>query len=194
MKTILTVVIAVFVANFAMASGNLKVNFASNDADMAVVEISNSKVSHFEIELSDVYGEQIYRMETDVPRSKFKKRYDFTGLDNGDYLYSVQIDNEKVSKRLTVEDGNIYVKEIRKTLEPYFAQDEDMMKFTFLNFQSEDITLYVMDSYNRVLTEADLGEEFAITKGIDLSELSRGNYKVVLTNEREVFEHRFAVK
>ena len=61
MKTIgkiFTMAIALFISNAVIASG-LSVNLTSNEADFAVMEISNNKMSNFEIEVSEEYGENL---------------------------------------------------------------------------------------------------------------------------------------
>ena len=182
--------IATLAASVAMASGNLKVNLASNDSEAALVEISNAKMVNYEIELTDEVGNQLYSMETEAPRSELKKRYDFSNLEDGTYWYSVKIDKEEVRKRLTIENGTVEVNDIRKTVEPYFHQDGDMIKLSFLNFENENIKMYVYDENNRLLTEADLGNGFSIHKGVNLADLNPGTYDLVLANDYEVFQHR----
>jgi len=190
MKTTFLVMIATLAASVAMASGNLKVNLASNDSEAALVEISNAKMVNYEIELIDEVGNQLYSMETEAPRSELKKRYDFSNLEDGTYWYSVKIDKEEVRKRLTIENGTVEVNDIRKTVEPYFHQDGDMIKLSFLNFENENIKMYVYDENNRLLTEADLGNGFSIHKGVNLADLNPGTYDLVLANDYEVFQHR----
>ena len=46
MKTLLTGIIAMLITSVALASGNLKVNIATNDSELAVVEISNVEMVH----------------------------------------------------------------------------------------------------------------------------------------------------
>ena len=194
MKTLFAVIIGLFVTNAAIASGNLKVNLASNEAELTVVEISNAnKISEFEIQLIDAYGEELYRMETKAPRSDLQKRYDLSELEDGVYWYTVKVDKETVTKKLAVEDGRVDVLDIRKSLEPYITKKDDKLMLTLLNYQEEDVKLYVYDSNNSLLAEADLGNDFTITKALDLEELRYGNYEVVIANDLDIFEHRFEV-
>ena len=132
-----------------LASGNLKVNVVSNEADLTVVEISNFKMSNFEIEVTDEYGEYLYEMKTKAPVNEFKKRYDFSGLEDGIYWYSVKIDKEKITKKLEIENGKVDVLEISKVVEPFFVQHDDLLKFSILNFQQEDVKLFVYGPDNK---------------------------------------------
>jgi hypothetical protein len=189
MKTTFLVMIATLAASVVMASGNLKVNLASNDSESALVEISNSKMVNYEIELIDEVGNELYSMETEAPRSELRKRYDFTNLEDGTYWYSVKIDNEEITKRLAIQNGMVEVTDIRKTVEPYFHKEGDMVKLTFLNFESENIKMFVYDENYDLLTEANLGNDFTIHKVVNLADLNPGIYDLVLANDYEVFQH-----
>lgn len=190
MKTIFLVMIATLAANVAMASGNLKVNLATNESDAALVEITNTKMVNYEINLFDEYGNRLYSMETEAPRNEIKKRYDFSNLEDGDYWYTVKIDKEEITKRLSIENGQVEVADMRKSVEPYFHRDGDMIKLSFLNFENDNVKMYVYDENNALLTEADLGNAFAIHRGVNLADLNPGIYDVVLANDYQVYQHR----
>ncbi|WP_347838961.1 hypothetical protein [uncultured Draconibacterium sp.] len=196
MKTIgtfITIILLIFAVNIVSASGNLKVNFASSDADLTVVEISNSNFSTIEIEVTDDAGRDLYSMKTKAPLAELNKRYNFSNLEEGIYYYRVKIDSEEVRKRLAVENGTVHVESIRKSVEPYFVHDENLLKFTFLNYQNEDVKVYVYDSKQQLLAEADLGNDFSIQRAIPIKELRKGNYSVVISNDEDVFEYDFTL-
>ena len=194
MKTVVLFLVATLMAGGAMASGNLKVNFASNDADVTVVEITNAKLSDYEIEISDEYGYELYSMETIAPIGTLSKKYDFSGLDNGIYWYKVKTDKETKTSRIQVDNGTVEVLDIRKSVEPVFKMEDNKLKFSFLNFPEEDVKLYVYDANNKVLAEEKLGNGFAINKAIDLSELVYGDYEVVIANDADIFSYQVSVK
>jgi len=189
----MTLILVAVGLNVASASGNLKVNFESSNADLTVVKISNAQMSNFEIEVTDAEGRDLYSMKTRAPLAQLNKRYDFSNLEEGVYYYRVKIDNEEVRKRLAVEDGVVNVESIRKSVEPYFIHDENMLRFTFLNYQMEDVKVYVYDSSRELLAEADLGNDFSIQRAIPIKELRKGNYSVVISNDEDVFEYDFTL-
>lgn len=181
-----------FTVSVAMASGNLKVNMAESESEATVMKISNSEMVNYEIKLEDAWGNQIYEMNTEIPRSEINKRYDLSNLENGMYWYSVKTGNEEIRKQLSVNYGEVEVMDVRKTVAPYFYQDGDQIKFTYLNFESENINLYVYDN-NTLLEEASLGKDFTIHKIVNLSDLNAGVYDIVLTNDYDIYEHRIVI-
>ncbi|HYQ58132.1 MAG TPA: T9SS type A sorting domain-containing protein [Draconibacterium sp.] len=192
MKTLFVGLVATCLVSVAGATGNLKVDMAANETDVTVVEISTNQMVNYEIELFNELGDRVYEMKTEIPRSELKKKYDFSDLENGNYWYYVRTDKEQIRKKLAIEYGNVAVMEIRKTADPYFIRDGDMIKLSYLNFENEPIKLYVYDNYN-LLEEVSLGEDLAINKAIDLSKLDRGEYNIVLTNEFNVYEHNVLI-
>jgi hypothetical protein len=78
----------------ASASGNLKVTMEKADNEVTTVEISGISLSKVEIEFRNSYGEKLYTMETAAAANAFKKKYDFSGLKDGTYWYSVKMDKD----------------------------------------------------------------------------------------------------
>jgi hypothetical protein len=52
----------------------------------------------------------------------------------------------------------------------------------------------VYDANSTLLTEADLGDDLAIHRAFDLSELRYGTYDVRIANSTDIFEYRFENK
>ena len=193
MKTLFVGLMAMLSVSVAFASGNLKVNLASNNPEAAVVEITNSKMVNYEIGLFDQYGNKLYKMETKVPKSELKKRYDFSNLEDGVYWYTVKIDNEKVTKQLSIKNGAIEVIDVRKFVEPYIQHNAEHVDLSLLNYEKENVKLYVYDKNRTVLAETELGNDFSIHKRLDLSELRPGYYELVIANDYDVYQHSLRV-
>lgn len=195
-KKIFAVIFGLAISGAVLASeaGNLKVNMASSEAKATFVEISSTKVSNFEIEVMDAYGETLYEMKTEAPASGLNKRYDFSQLEDGVYSYSVKIDKERKVQTFEVDNGQITVINSRKSIDPYFKYENDMVKFSYLNPQGEDVKLYVYDNNNQLLAEAELGNAFSIQRAIDFSDKRWGDYSVVLTNDFDVHEFDVSIR
>ena len=192
-RTFLVLFVATLFVNAAIASGNLKVNFASNEKDLTVVEISDAKLNSYHIEVADMYGEKLYQMKTNSPAETLVKRYDFSDLDNGIYWYSVKTDKETKTSRIEVKAGKVEVLDVRKTLEPTFIMDEKKLNLSFLNFPQENVHLYVYDENYNEIVKTKLGKDFAIHKSIDFSDISFGNYEVVVANDADIFSYKVSI-
>lgn len=195
LKTIFVTLIAVFTVSAASASGGLKVNVSDveSNAEVTVVDISTTKLSTFEIEVMDVYGENIYSMETEAPRNSLKKKYDFSLMEDGEYWYSVKIDKEKVLKKFKMEGGDFEVLSVRKSIDPHFKLDEKMLKISFLNPQLEQVKLYVYDKSSNLLAESKLGRDFSINQAVNFSEVKYGKYDVVIANDLDAYTYEVSL-
>lgn len=189
MKTILAVVIAGLIGSSAMASGNLRVNIAEGSKNLAEVEIFNVKMSTFEIDVKDAYGETIFYKETQTPATTYKRNYDFSRLEDGTYFFTVKIDNEVKETKFNIERGQVKVVEVKKMVEPVFVMDNKQLKMSYLNFAQEDTKLIVYDRNRNSLYEKDLKSDFVTQHGIDFSKVPRGSYEVVLASGNEVHSY-----
>lgn len=185
---------ASFATSYAMASGGLRVDFSNSENNATLVEMSNVVNTHFEINLKDSYGNRIYSMETSEPSNMLKKKFDFSNLEDGTYWFSVDANNEKTLKKLNIEKGNVSIEMVRKSIQPFFTKDGEMLKLSFLNPHQEGVNLYVYNANKGLLAQADLGSDFAINKAVDLSELRYGDYHVVLTNDNDIYEYKFSIR
>ena len=199
MKTIKTIskltMLFAFVAfaNTLMASGNLKVNIVPLTSEKAVVAISNNTVSNFQISIENSNDEIIYYKETAADSKDFRKVFDFSNLPSGDYTLSATIDGATTERAFKVEKNRIAVGKEKTALEPYFTFNEGVLAVSYLNFSEENLLLNFYDN-NGLVYSKELGDQFAVTKGFDLSKLASGNYTVVLSTDSRSYNYNVNVE
>ena len=81
MRTFILVFAVTIMANAAMAAGNLRVDILPLTAERAVVAVSNSVESKFEISIKNAAGEVVYYKETEGNMTDYRKVYDFSRLE-----------------------------------------------------------------------------------------------------------------
>lgn len=189
-KAIFVTLVAIFTVNSVMAvkAGNLKVNMESAKYELTTVEISSGVICHFEIDVTDAYGEVIYSMETDAPMNSLEKKYDFSNLEDGMYWHTVKIDNESTVNKFEVKRGTVEILETKKSIDPFFKFEDNMLKMTYLNPQQEDVQVFIYNSSDNLVTKANIGSDFSITKAIDFTDNRFGTYEVVLANGTDIHE------
>jgi hypothetical protein len=190
MKTFFALLIStLFLGGSAMASGNLKLNISGAGNDLAEVEITNAKISTFEIEVVNEYGETVFVKETKAPANNYKRKYDFSKLEDGTYYFTVKIDNESSKTKFDIKGGEIKILEEMKMVDPVFIFEDDLLKLTYLNFAGENTTVFVYDRYGNELFSKDLKSTFAMHHGVDFSNAAKGSYEVVLSNINEIHSY-----
>ena len=189
MKNLFALAIAILIVNGAMASGNLRVNIASGNNEFAEVEISNVAMSTFEIDVKDENGDIVFYKETQAPASNYKRNYDFSKLADGNYYFSVKIENESTETKFNINSGELTVFEEKKMVDPVFMFENNELKLTYLNFSEENTSLIVYDSSRNQLYEKDLKSNFVNHHGIDFSKVAKGNYEVVLSSGNDIHSY-----
>lgn len=192
MKTTLLTAVFAIIATAVFASGNLKVNMSKTDAEKAILEANNVKLEFYEIEVKDEFGDLIFSKETEA-RADYKRKYDFSGLEDGTYFLKVKHGDEYYQKRFQLKRGEVEVLSQRKVVEPVFIQKGDKVKMSYLNFPHDEMSIHVYDT-SGLLHEQELEKEFAVHKSIDLSELRPGDYRIVFASGFDIFEHDVTIR
>jgi hypothetical protein len=199
MKTInsiskVTMLIAfVAFANTLMATGNLKVNILPLTAERAVVAISNASASNFQISIENNKGEVVYYKETEADSKDYRKVFDFSKLEKGDYKLSVTVDASTTERPFKIDNRNIAVGKEKSIMEPYFAYKNGVLKLSYLNFSEEKLSLNFYDKYDLVYSK-EIGDKFNVVEGFDLSKLNKGNYSVVLSTNDKSYTYNVNVE
>ncbi len=187
MKTFIAIFALVASANVAMASGNLRVDILPINTERAVVAISSNSASQYEISIKDATGEVIYYKETEGTTSDYRKIFDFSKLEAGDYSVVASINGETSVRNFTIGQ-EIAVGNMSYVVDPVFSFDENILRVSFLNYPGEEVSLHVYDG-NELIYSKSIENSFAVNEGLNLSKLAGGNYQVVLATANDVFDY-----
>ncbi|MGQ7868923.1 hypothetical protein [Sunxiuqinia sp. sy24] len=181
------------IANIALATGTLRVNILPINADRALVAISNNAETKFQISIKDAAGGVVYFKETEGTQADYRKVYDFSKLETGDYTLSVDVDNVKGVRDFSIDNGSIIVGKEKTLAAPYFSFNNDVLRVAFLNHTGDKTSLYIYSGEELVYSKA-LENSFSVNEGLNLSKLTTGNYQVVLASGNEIYDYAVAVK
>lgn len=183
MKTTLKVMMMfAFVAfvNTLFASGNLKVNIIPLKAEKAVVDILSLNNSSLKISVEDNMGRIVYYKETFESGNNYRKVYNFSDLEDGMYNLSVVCNDLTTVRPFQIKHGEIIVGEEKTTIEPFFGYEDGILKYTYLNFPKDNLTLNFYDE-NQLIYSKKIGRNFNVVEALNLSKLDKGNYIAILS-------------
>jgi len=188
MKTIkfLFTVVAVSIVAIATAVEKPKMNVVPLTSDRAVVSIQNDSEAIFELSILAENGELVYYKQSAKPLNSYQKVYDFKDLADGNYTLTLKVNDTRLSKEFAVASSGIQVGESKLRFDPYFAYDENVLKLSYLNFDGEQYTLNIYDE-NGLVYKSQLGDDFNMVNGYDLSALASGSYDVTLSSSNNEF-------
>lgn len=190
MKTIrlFTTLTAVAVAAIVTAVEKPKMDVIPLTADRAIVSITNENPALFEMSIETVDGSLVYYKQTTNASTGYQKVFDFANLEKGKYVLNLKVNDTKVIREFEVTSKNIHVGESKMRFDPYFSFKNDMLKFSYLNFDQENYQLSIYNNEGLVF-QRKMGSDFAIQNGFDLSKLESGNYKVVLSSRNNEYAY-----
>jgi len=190
MKTIklLTMLTAVAIATIATAVEKPKMDVIPLTADRAIVSITNENPALFEMSIETLDGNMVFYKQTTNASIQYQQVFDFANLEKGKYVLNLKVNDTKVIREFEVTSKNIHVGESKLRFDPYFSFNNDMLKFSYLNFDQENYQLYIYNNEGLIF-QKKMGKDFAIQNGFDLSKLESGNYKVVLSSRNNEFAY-----
>jgi len=182
MKTILKVTLLfafVAFANTLFAAGNLVLNIIPLSSEKAVVAISSLTDSNLKISVKDDMGRLVYYKEISDPSSNYRKVYNFSDLEEGQYSLSVESNNLTTERPFEINHKTIKVGEEKTMLEPFFTFEDGYLKYSYLNFNKENVTLYFFEK-NQLVYSKKMGRDFNVNSALNLSKLREGNYVAII--------------
>ena len=172
---------AVAVAAIATGVEKPKVNVVPLSTDRAIVSIENENPAQFEVSIEAKNGDLVYYKQTNEPITDYRKVYDFADLEAGNYVFNLKVNDTSVSNEFSVSSKGIVIGEKKMRFAPYFNYEEGVLQLSYLNFDKEPLKLNFYNNQGLVY-QTELGKDFNIATGYDLSKLEKGNYKVVLSS------------
>lgn len=186
-KLLFTATVVAFVA-IATAVERPQMNVIPLTTDRAVISITNETPAYFELSVKAANGELVYYKQSTKQLTDYKKIFDFENLKNGNYVLDLKVNDTKLSRNFEVASTGISVGDSKLTFDPYFDFQDNVLKFSYLNFDKENIKLNIYNE-NGLVYGTKLGKDLTISSGYDLSKLEAGNYKVVLSSYSEEFAY-----
>lgn len=186
-KLLLTATVVAIVA-IATAVEKPKMSVVPLAANQAVISITNENPAYFEVSIETPNGDLVYYKQSSKPLTRYQKTFDVTNLENGNYILSLKVNDTKLTKEIEIASSNIYVGDSKLRFDPFFSFDDNLLKFSFLNFEEENFKLNILKN-GELVYQKKLGKNFTLSKGYDLSNLKSGNYEVLLTSYQNKFTY-----
>lgn len=188
MRTFITIIAVALGANVAVAGGNLRVDILPLNSDRAVVAISSAAEEQYEISIENSNGEVVYYKETEGNLTDYRKVFDFSKLEKGDYKLVASINGATSVRNFSVNSQAIAVGDMSYEVDPVFSFNNDVLRVAYLNYPGENVDLKIYDG-NSLIYSKTLDNSFAVNEGLNLAKLKSGNYQVVLASGNDVYDY-----
>lgn len=186
----LLIVATTFVANV----------FATDIPRMSIIPLKDSKalvtIQHTvpdvsEISITTESGEVVYYKKSKKEIDLYKKIFDLSQLENGNYRLSLKAGNATVKNDLSIKNGIVSVLKQRNEMEPYFTVDKNNVILSYLNFEKEEMTVHVYNT-NKLVYSKKLGNDLAMHRMLNLEKLKNGHYDIMLADAHNAYWFSFS--
>jgi hypothetical protein len=188
-KSIITI-LAVIVVLISSAVEKPKMNIQSLNSDQVLVTVQNKEASDVEVTIYDNDGTLVYYKISNKPINSFNKIFDFKNLENGKYAMQVNLNGLTHKRDLKITSEKIYVGNPENESAPHFANRNEQLIISHLNFENNNYWINIYDESGLVF-EKKIGNQSPLHSGFDLSELNPGDYTVILDSGKKNFQYRF---
>lgn len=180
-KRNLFTILAIFIALTGFASEKVKMNVIALGSEEALVAFNAETPTNFEVTIKNNLSEMVYYYKSKKAVQAYRQKFDFSDLSNGKYFLCFNYGNKSLNSELTITKNEIKASPVFKAMEPYFGQEGNKLNVSFLNKAQKPVFINIYQDEHHV-TGAKLGRDFSIQKCVNLSNLEKGKYKVVLSD------------
>jgi hypothetical protein len=145
------------------------------------------------VTIADEKGQVYYYQENTDQGDVYQKVYNFENLEDGIYKLTVLSDGMTTEREFQKQHGRILVGDETTSLEPFFGYEDGLLRCSFLNFNSDKVTLHFYGDKGELLSK-QFGKEFSIQQALNLSKLEKGNYEAVLNAGAKQFTYNIEVE
>jgi hypothetical protein len=185
MKTLFTLA-AVAIVGIATAVEKPTMNVIPLESDRAVVALSNENPAYLEINVKAEDGSTVYFKQSSKKLTDYSKVFDFSELEDGTYEISMKVNDTKIKRSIEIADNKISVGDAKISYDPFVVLKDDVLKISHLNFDKENLSLMIYGNEGLVF-HTNIGNDFAVNAGYNLSKLADGNYEVVVAGDTDSY-------
>lgn len=184
-------VLAIFALAFTLSASATKIpqmNIVALDGTKALFSALTDDSRSSEISISDESGKVVYYKENKAGTG-ISSVFNLEELEDGVYTFKVKTGTASARQEVAINNGQLEIQKTKTELEPYFALDGNTLRISYLNYDEQDVSLHIYNGSGMVY-ESGLGSPFVVQKGLNLADLKKGNYEVVLASGNEIYSYQ----
>jgi hypothetical protein len=193
-KAVLAVAAGLFVFGYnALAGVGEAVKMESLDGKKQVKISVMDPVKLKKVSVSNLESDYKYYSKRVKSDKQYTQVFDMSKLRKGVYEFAFDFGNEKVTKIVKLDGESVNLVEETKLKEPFVAQKEKYVHFSFLNQLETPVRLEIKSNGSSFFSKS-LGSEFNMSRRLDLSSLTKGSYEMVVANGKQTYKYDLEVK
>ncbi|WP_319503697.1 hypothetical protein [uncultured Draconibacterium sp.] len=175
----------------ASATDLPKMEISQNGNETALLAFNSNVPKTFEITVTNENNSIVFFHKATKKLASYNENLDFSTLGDGTYCICINYGNQSLNNKITVGDNKISTENVQHLYEPYMQLDDDKLNISFLNTAKKGVFLNIYKNGEHV-NGYNLGKKLTIHKCYDISNLSSGEYRVVVTDDFK--DHIFTLR
>lgn len=164
-----------------------------NNGAHATVTLADFSEGNYTLTIEDLGEDIVYYSEMLKTPKLFSKIFDFSRLEDGDYMLKVEHRNGTKECLFTVTNGDIKVSRKLKVTKPTFSKSGNKAAFTLSNSSDEVYSIKVISPKGDELHVSKASGK-VIKKSFDFSNVELGKYTVLVSSQQNEFAFNFENK
>jgi hypothetical protein len=177
-----------FVTATGFATEKPQMTVSANNELVASIRFESPVPTRFEMTIQNEQGEIVYYKKSGEKTGQYNDQFDFSGLNTGKYLVCVNYGNQSLNRELLVSSQKIIISPVEFCYEPYLNMEDGKLNVSFLNVAQKEVYLTILKD-GKLVYGVYLGKDMIIQKRLDLNQLEKQEYEIVL---RERFKKHSA--
>lgn len=140
------------------------------------------------LRLKDAQGHVLHREA--IKGHAYMKKYDLASLPSGEYTVEVRSSEGVSQETFTLSSGTPTAVHFK----PAIQVDADVVKVMFKNSIASPVSLKLHDRFGEVLYQETVASQEQFAKGLNLAQLTAGQYSLSITGDNYVYSKSIALK
>lgn len=158
-----------------------------------VLNTANWTKADIQVEIQDPQGHTLTTQQYSKTESGKLKRFNLSSLDNGDYIVTLSDDQRTYHQTISLGTKALIIHpEIKTFIKPQIMVNQSTLRVNFLNL-GKTATLRILDHQNETVYQTLINQE-AFNKQYNLSQLAKGDYTIMVSQEDKYYAHAFVLK
>jgi hypothetical protein len=187
-KAMVAIVFVAILAFKALAGEAPKLKVVPHSADKALIAIDNLSDDAAVLTIEDERGDILYYKEGNINKDFYTKIFSFKNIEDGDYVIKVKNKSGENSVNFSVEGETIKLKEPSSA--PFVSIENGTIRLSHLNNSLSNVYISLIGKDGEFY-KRNLGKDFSITAGLNISNLEEGEYELRLTNGENNYSYNF---
>lgn len=189
-KVTVAAILVTLIALKANAGDAPKLKFVSTTTDRAIIAFDNNSNESAVLTIENANGDMLYYKEGNIDSKIYSKVFSFKNLSDGTYKATVKNDEGETSLNFNVNEDKINVLEKAESISPFFEVNKNALKLSFLNHSLSNVEVKFSGTEGEIYSK-NLGKDFNIIAGFDITNLKEGNYVVNVSNGDNTYSYNF---